>query len=113
MDPTTQPRVDRPVHSIHLMGICGTGMGTLAAMLQEAGYRVRGSDQNVYPPMSTFLASKGIHLIQGYRPENLQPPPDLVVAVPRPSRSEREFAEARAQEIDDVCAAWAAIVTMF
>ena len=79
MDPTTQPRVDRPVHSIHLMGICGTGMGTLAAMLQEAGYRVRGSDQNVYPPMSTFLASKGIHLIQGYRSENLEPPPDLVV----------------------------------
>ena len=69
MDPTTQPRVDRPVHSIHLMGICGTGMGTLAAMLQEAGYRVRGSDQNVYPPMSTLLASKGIHLIQGYRSE--------------------------------------------
>jgi len=79
MDPTTQPRFDQPVHSIHLMGICGTGMGTLAAMLQEAGYRVRGSDQNVYPPMSTLLASKGIHLIQGYRPENLQPPPDLVV----------------------------------
>jgi UDP-N-acetylmuramate: L-alanyl-gamma-D-glutamyl-meso-diaminopimelate ligase len=79
MDSTSQPRVDRPVRSIHLMGICGTGMGTLAAMLQEAGYRVRGSDQNVYPPMSTFLALKGIHLIQGYRPENLQPPPDLVV----------------------------------
>jgi len=79
MDPTSQPHLDQPVHSIHLMGICGTGMGTLAAMLQEAGYHVRGSDQNVYPPMSTFLASKGIHLIQGYRPDNLEPPPDLVV----------------------------------
>jgi UDP-N-acetylmuramate: L-alanyl-gamma-D-glutamyl-meso-diaminopimelate ligase len=79
MDPTSQPNFGEPVRSIHLMGICGTGMGTLAAMLHEAGYRVRGSDQNVYPPMSTLLASKGIHLIQGYRPENLQPPPDLVV----------------------------------
>jgi UDP-N-acetylmuramate: L-alanyl-gamma-D-glutamyl-meso-diaminopimelate ligase len=76
---TMQPDLDRKVDSIHLMGICGTGMGTLAAMLQEAGYRVRGSDQNVYPPMSTLLASRGIQLIQGYRPENLEPPPDLVV----------------------------------
>jgi UDP-N-acetylmuramate: L-alanyl-gamma-D-glutamyl-meso-diaminopimelate ligase len=79
MNATIHPDLDRKVDSIHFVGICGTGMGTLAAMLQEAGYRVRGSDQNVYPPMSTFLASKGIQVIQGYRPENLEPPPDLVV----------------------------------
>jgi len=79
MNATIHPDLDQTVHSIHLMGICGTGMGTLAAMLQDAGYRVRGSDQNVYPPMSTFLASKGIQLLQGYRPANLEPPPDLVV----------------------------------
>jgi UDP-N-acetylmuramate: L-alanyl-gamma-D-glutamyl-meso-diaminopimelate ligase len=54
-------------------------MGTLAAMLQEAGYRVRGSDENVYPPMSTFLASRGIQTKEGYRAENLNPRPDLVV----------------------------------
>lgn len=67
------------IQSIHLIGICGTGMGTLAAMLQEAGYLVQGSDENVYPPMSTFLASRGIQIKQGYRAENLDPPPDLVV----------------------------------
>jgi UDP-N-acetylmuramate: L-alanyl-gamma-D-glutamyl-meso-diaminopimelate ligase len=46
------------IKTIHLIGICGTGMGTLAAMLQEAGYQVQGSDENVYPPMSTCLASR-------------------------------------------------------
>lgn len=64
---------------IHLLGVCGTGMGTLAAMLRDAGYQVRGSDQNVYPPMSTFLASRGIRIMEGYHPENLEPAPDLVV----------------------------------
>ena len=54
-------------------------MGALAAMLQEAGYRVRGSDENVYPPMSTFLGSRGIPIMEGYRIENLEPLPDLVV----------------------------------
>jgi UDP-N-acetylmuramate: L-alanyl-gamma-D-glutamyl-meso-diaminopimelate ligase len=54
-------------------------MGSLAALLQEAGYRVRGSDANVYPPMSTFLTSKAIPILEGYRAENLEPPPDLVV----------------------------------
>ncbi len=72
------PRITN-VRNIHLIGICGTGMGALAAMLREAGYRVRGSDENVYPPMSTFLASRGVPIMEGYRPENLEPPPDLVV----------------------------------
>lgn len=67
------------IRTIYLIGICGTGMGTLAAMLQEAGYLVRGSDENVYPPMSTFLASRNIQIKEGYRAENLAPPPDLVV----------------------------------
>jgi UDP-N-acetylmuramate: L-alanyl-gamma-D-glutamyl-meso-diaminopimelate ligase len=67
------------IKTIHLIGICGTGMGTLAAMLQEAGYQVQGSDENVYPPMSTFLASRGITIKEGYGNENLEPPPDLVV----------------------------------
>ncbi len=61
------------------MGICGTGMGSLAGMLKESGYRVTGSDEAVYPPMSTFLADLGIKVIQGYGPENLQPRPDLVI----------------------------------
>lgn len=54
-------------------------MAALAGILQELGYQVTGSDENPYPPMSTFLAQRGIPVYQGYRPENLQPRPDLVV----------------------------------
>ena len=64
---------------IHLLGICGTGMAALAGILKEQGYRVTGSDEHVYPPMSTLLAGLGIPLKNGYRPENLTPTPDLVV----------------------------------
>jgi UDP-N-acetylmuramate: L-alanyl-gamma-D-glutamyl-meso-diaminopimelate ligase len=64
---------------IHLMGICGTGVGALAGMLKESGYKVTGSDQQVYPPMSDFLADCGITVFEGYRPANLEPQPDLVV----------------------------------
>ena len=75
-----QDRFDnKQVRTIHFIGICGTGMGTLAAMLQEAGYQVQGSDENVYPPMSTFLTSRGIIIKDGYGAGNLEPPPDLVV----------------------------------
>ena len=70
---------NQDIRTIHLMGICGTGMGTLATMLQETGYLVQGSDENVYPPMSTFLTARDISIKEGYRPENLVPPPDLVV----------------------------------
>jgi UDP-N-acetylmuramate: L-alanyl-gamma-D-glutamyl-meso-diaminopimelate ligase len=61
------------------MGICGTGMGSFAGLLQKAGFTVRGSDENVYPPMSDRLKAWGIPILAGYRPENLDPPPDLVV----------------------------------
>ena len=61
------------------MGICGTGVGALAGMLKAAGYLVTGSDRNVYPPMSDFLAASGIAVKSGYGPENLEPRPDLVV----------------------------------
>ncbi len=61
------------------MGICGTGMGSFAGLLQKAGHRVRGSDENVYPPMSDRLRSWGIPILEGYRPENLDPAPDLVI----------------------------------
>ncbi|MBI4459895.1 MAG: UDP-N-acetylmuramate:L-alanyl-gamma-D-glutamyl-meso-diaminopimelate ligase [Acidobacteria bacterium] len=64
---------------IHLIGIAGTGMGALAGLLQEAGYRVTGSDEEIYPPISTLLAELGIPLHQGYRPSNLDPAPDLIV----------------------------------
>lgn len=64
---------------IHLMGICGTAMASLAGMLKDLGYKVTGSDQNVYPPMSTQLESQGIEIMQGYKRENLQSRPDLVI----------------------------------
>jgi UDP-N-acetylmuramate: L-alanyl-gamma-D-glutamyl-meso-diaminopimelate ligase len=64
---------------LHLLGICGTGMAALAGILQELGHRVSGSDEQVYPPMSTFLEKLGITVQIGYRPENLNPAPDVVV----------------------------------
>jgi UDP-N-acetylmuramate: L-alanyl-gamma-D-glutamyl-meso-diaminopimelate ligase len=64
---------------IHLIGIAGTGMGTLAGLLRAAGHDVRGSDQHVYPPMSTQLADQGIPVFEGFRPENLDWGPDRVV----------------------------------
>lgn len=65
--------------SVHFIGICGTAMASVAAALQERGVRVTGSDQNVYPPMSTFLTEQGIEVREGYREENLADTPDLVV----------------------------------
>jgi len=64
---------------IHILGICGTFMGSLAILAKELGYRVSGSDQNVYPPMSTQLEEAGIELIQGYDPEQLKNGADLIV----------------------------------
>lgn len=64
---------------IHILGICGTFMGSLAVLAKELGYRVSGSDQNVYPPMSTQLEEAGIELIQGYDPEQLKNGADLIV----------------------------------
>ena len=67
------------IKSIYLVAICGTGMTALAGMLKEQGYEVRGSDQNVYPPMSTFLEKMDIPVFDGYDESHLSPPPDLVV----------------------------------
>ncbi|MFZ6047514.1 UDP-N-acetylmuramate:L-alanyl-gamma-D-glutamyl-meso-diaminopimelate ligase [Pseudomonas sp. CR3202] len=64
---------------IHILGICGTFMGSLAVLAKELGHRVTGSDANVYPPMSTQLEAQGIELMQGYDPAQLEPAPDLVV----------------------------------
>ncbi|MBC8032307.1 MAG: UDP-N-acetylmuramate:L-alanyl-gamma-D-glutamyl-meso-diaminopimelate ligase [Pyrinomonadaceae bacterium] len=70
----------------HLIGICGTAMAALAGMLQARGHRVSGSDENVYPPMSTMLASLGILVNQSYSAEHLEPGPDCIIvgnAIPR------------------------------
>jgi len=64
---------------VHVIGICGTFMGGIAALARAAGHRVTGSDANVYPPMSTQLESQGIALIEGYDPGQLDLKPDVVV----------------------------------
>ena len=75
----TNNRIDANIRTIHLTAVCGTGMGALACMLRELGFEVTGSDQKVYPPMSTFLEQRGIRIMNGYRAENVQFKPDLVV----------------------------------
>jgi UDP-N-acetylmuramate: L-alanyl-gamma-D-glutamyl-meso-diaminopimelate ligase len=79
------------VKRIHLIGICGTAMATLAALLKQRGYDVRGSDQNVYPPMSDFLAAEGIRTFSGYSADHLDPAPDLVVVGNAISRGNPEL----------------------
>ncbi|MGH8171846.1 MAG: UDP-N-acetylmuramate:L-alanyl-gamma-D-glutamyl-meso-diaminopimelate ligase [Rhodanobacteraceae bacterium] len=64
---------------LHILGICGTFMGGIAALARELGHEVEGSDANVYPPMSTQLEQLGIALKSGWRAENLEPAPDLVI----------------------------------
>ncbi|MCC5451373.1 UDP-N-acetylmuramate:L-alanyl-gamma-D-glutamyl-meso-diaminopimelate ligase [Rheinheimera sp. UJ51] len=64
---------------IHILGICGTFMGGIAALAKALGHHVTGSDLNVYPPMSTQLQQLGISLTQGYDPAQLEPAPDLVI----------------------------------
>jgi len=64
---------------IHILGICGTFMGSMAVLAKELGHHVTGSDANVYPPMSTQLQAQGIELTQGYDPAQFDPVPDLVV----------------------------------
>ncbi len=64
---------------LHIIGICGTFMGGLALIARQLGHQVSGSDQNVYPPMSTQLLEQGITLKEGYQEENLADKPDLVI----------------------------------
>src|SRR5512143_4009877 len=75
---------------IHLIAICGVAMAALAGMLKRRGYEVSGSDDNVYPPMSTLLEELGIPIRRGYRPENLADRPDLVVVGNTVSRTTPE-----------------------
>src|SRR6185369_6415511 len=70
----------------HLIGICGTAMASLAGMLQARGHHVTGSDENVYPPMSTMLESLGIQVLKGFKAEHITADVDCVIvgnAIPR------------------------------
>jgi UDP-N-acetylmuramate: L-alanyl-gamma-D-glutamyl-meso-diaminopimelate ligase len=83
-------RIPKHVGSVHVIGICGTGMGALAGMFKEAGMDVTGSDDHIYPPMSTFLSDQGIVVAKGFRSENLSYGPDLVVVGNAVSRGNPE-----------------------
>jgi len=65
--------------NFHFIGICGTAMGSVAVALRERGFIVTGSDENIYPPMSTFLEGRGITLQQGFRPENIPADAEIIV----------------------------------
>jgi UDP-N-acetylmuramate: L-alanyl-gamma-D-glutamyl-meso-diaminopimelate ligase len=78
---------------IHFIGICGTAMATLAAMLKARGHHVQGSDAGVYPPMSEFLLREGIPAFDGYRPEHITTELDLVVVGNAISRGNPELEE--------------------
>jgi UDP-N-acetylmuramate: L-alanyl-gamma-D-glutamyl-meso-diaminopimelate ligase len=81
------------IRHIHFVAICGTGMGSLAGMLKSLGYRVTGSDEHIYPPMSTFLESIGIPVLEGFAASHLDPAPDLVVIGNAVSRGNPEAEE--------------------
>ena len=83
------------IESVYLIGICGKGMGALAELLAEAGYRVSGSDEAAYPPMSTRLAAAGITVLEGYDPAHLDDPADLIVVGNAATPDHPEAAAAR------------------
>ncbi|MGD8893320.1 MAG: UDP-N-acetylmuramate:L-alanyl-gamma-D-glutamyl-meso-diaminopimelate ligase [Desulfobacterales bacterium] len=72
-------KISKNVKTIHLIAVCGTGMGALASMLKDLGYTVTGSDQQIYPPMSDFLLNQGIQIAEGFNENNVSYGPDLVV----------------------------------
>ena len=78
-NPRPFPELPDSIDTIHIIGICGSAMGSLAAMLTDRGYTVRGSDANAYPPMSTFLQERGIDIMRGYDESNLDWDPDVVI----------------------------------
>ncbi len=86
----TNKLTQEPALHIHILGVCGTFMGGLALIARELGYQVSGSDQNVYPPMSTQLEEQGIMLMNGYSADNLKSKPDLVIIGNALSRGNEE-----------------------
>jgi UDP-N-acetylmuramate: L-alanyl-gamma-D-glutamyl-meso-diaminopimelate ligase len=87
-----------PLH-YHLIGIGGTAMASLAGLLKAVGHTVTGSDENVYPPMSTGLQQMGISYAEGYRAKNLKPRPDVVIVGNAISRGNPELEEVLIQKL--------------
>jgi len=86
-------RIPEHVKKIHLIAVCGTGMGALASMLKDMGFEVTGSDRKIYPPMSGFLAQKGIKVADGFNGENITHDTDLVVVGNAVSKDNIEVVE--------------------
>jgi len=82
-----------PEKHLYFMGICGTAMGSVAAAFRDAGYRVTGSDTQVYDPMKSFLEGRGISILDGYKAENLPDDVDLFVIGNAQSRGNPEVEE--------------------
>lgn len=82
----------KPKH-FHFIGICGTAMGAVAAAMKERGFKISGSDSAVYPPISTFLESRGIKLERGYRAANIPEKADVIVVGNAISRGNEELEE--------------------
>ncbi len=89
--PRPFPTLPDEIRTIHIIGVAGTGMGSLAAMLKEKGFDVRGSDAMAYPPMSDWLDDREIPVMIGYKAENLDWNPDLVIVG---NVCRREYADA-------------------
>lgn len=85
--------IDKDIKRIYFLAICGTAMASLAAMFKKLGYEVYGSDDGVYPPMSTFLQEQGIPVFDGFDPAHLEPRPDLVIVGNVISRGNVELEE--------------------
>jgi UDP-N-acetylmuramate: L-alanyl-gamma-D-glutamyl-meso-diaminopimelate ligase len=85
-----QNRIPKNVSKIHLIAICGTGMGALACMLKNLGFKISGSDHNIYPPMSDFLREQGIQIMEGFKAEHISHDPDLVIVGNAVSRDNPE-----------------------
>ncbi len=88
------------VRTIHLIAACGTAMGALACMLRDLGHQVTGSDNAIYPPMSTFLREKGITIHNGFSGEHLEHRPDLVVVGNAVSRDNPEAVKMREMNLN-------------
>lgn len=89
----------REKQHIHFIGICGTAMATVAALLKQRGHDVRGSDQNVYPPMSDFLAAEGIPIMTGFSADHITADVDLVVVGNAVSRGNPELEDVLEKKI--------------
>ncbi len=94
-----KPDKQRTLLHYHLIGIGGTAMASLAGLLKAVGHTVTGSDENVYPPMSTGLQQMGISYAQGYRAANLKPRPDIVIVGNAISRGNPELEEVLIQKL--------------